>query len=104
MTGAERAARARRAKGALRRRMKKKGAHHAHAGPRASTRIPGAPLAKAKVRGREESSIRPRLPHPAHHSVDRWDFQVNMGSLRTRLLPQRTTRRRARAVLSTIEK
>ena len=33
-------------------------------------------------------------------SGDRWDFQVNMGSLRARLLPQRTnaqTRARARA-------
>ena len=33
-------------------------------------------------------------------SGDRWDFQVNMGPLRARLLPQRTTRRHARAVLS----
>ena len=31
-------------------------------------------------------------------SGDRWGFQVNMGPLRTRLLPQRTTRRRARAL------
>ena len=32
-------------------------------------------------------------------SGDRWDFQVNMGSLRTRSLPHRTTRRRARCIV-----